>query len=54
MTGAANQMNIQAAYSDIDLDANQMETQFRSSLQHVLCVVCRYLFEGSKTHNTDK
>lgn len=45
MTGAANQMNIQAAYSDIDLDANQMETQFRSSLQHVLWFADAYLKE---------
>lgn len=45
MTGAANQMNIQAAYSDIDLDANQMETQFRSSLKQVLWFADTYLKE---------
>ncbi|MFI3175420.1 MAG: phage portal protein [Bacillota bacterium] len=32
----ANQMNIQSMYSDIDLDANGMETEFQASLAELL------------------
>lgn len=42
-SGTANQMNIQAAYSDIDLDANQMETQFKASLRRLMGFVDTYL-----------
>lgn len=42
-SGAANQMNIKAAYSDIDLDANSMETQFKSSLRRLMWFVDTYL-----------
>ena len=31
LNGQPNQMNIQSMYSDIDLDANDMETEFQSS-----------------------
>ena len=42
-SGQANQMNIQAAYSDIDLDANEMESEFQSSLEDLLWFVNVYL-----------
>lgn len=42
-SGTANRMNIQAAYSDIDLDANQMETQFKASLRRLMGFVDTYL-----------
>lgn len=36
MSGTPNQMNIQSMYSDIDLDANGMETEFQASFEEVL------------------
>lgn len=42
-SGNANQMNIQAAYSDIDLAANQMEIQFKASLRKLMGFVDAYL-----------
>lgn len=42
-SGYANKMNIQAAYSDIDLDANQMEVQFKASLRRLMWFVNTYL-----------
>lgn len=36
ISGNPNQMNIQSMYSDIDLDANGMETEFQAALQQVL------------------
>ena len=34
MNGNPNQMNIQSMYSDIDLDANGMETEFQAALKN--------------------
>lgn len=36
MSNNPNQMNIQSMYSDIDLDANQMEMQFQASLEKII------------------
>ena len=36
MSGNPNQMNIQSMYSDIDLDANGMETEYQSSMEELL------------------
>ena len=36
LSGNPNQMNIQSMYSDIDLDANGMETEFQASLEELL------------------
>ncbi|MGN1013827.1 MAG: phage portal protein [Butyricicoccus sp.] len=36
LSGSPNQMNIQSMYSDIDLDANGMETEFQAALEDVL------------------
>jgi SPP1 family phage portal protein len=42
-SGQANQMNIQSAYSDIDLDADDMESEFQESLESLLWFVNTYL-----------
>lgn len=39
LSGSPNQMNIQSMYSDIDLDANSMETEFQASFQQLLSFV---------------
>jgi SPP1 family phage portal protein len=39
MNGNPNQMNIQSMYSDIDLDANGMETEFQASFEELLWFV---------------
>ena len=36
MAGNPNQMNIQSMYSDIDLDANEMETEYQASFEEVI------------------
>ena len=36
MSGNPNQMNIQSMYSDIDLDANGMETEYQASFEELL------------------
>ncbi len=39
LSGNPNQMNIQSMYSDIDLDANEMETEFQASFEELLWFV---------------
>lgn len=41
--GNANQLNIMSMYSDIDLDANEMETEFQASFQELLYFVNLHL-----------
>ena len=36
LSGNPNQMNIQSMYSDIDLDANGMETEYQASFEELL------------------
>ena len=36
LSGSPNQMNIQSMYSDIDLDANGMETEFQAAFEELL------------------
>lgn len=43
LTGQPNQMNILSMYSDIDLDANEMETEFQASLEDMLWFVDMHL-----------
>lgn len=43
MSGNPNQMNIQSMYSDIDLDANGIETEFQASLDELMWFVKSYL-----------
>jgi len=38
-SGAPNQMNIQSMYSDVDLDANGMETEYQASFEELLWFV---------------
>ena len=40
MQGEPNQMNIQSMYSDIDLDANNMETEFQAAFEELLWFIC--------------
>lgn len=39
MNGEPNQMNIQSMYNDIDLDANEMETEFQAAFEELLWFV---------------
>lgn len=39
MSGTPNQMNIQSMYNDIDLDANEMETEYQASFEELLWFV---------------
>ena len=43
MSGNPNQMNIQSMYSDIDLDANDMETELQAAFEQILWFVNAYL-----------
>lgn len=36
LSGEPNQMNIQSMYSDIDLDANEMETEYQAAFEELL------------------
>lgn len=42
LSGNPNQMNIQSMYSDIDLDANCMETEFQAAFEELLFFVNSY------------
>lgn len=44
MSGNPNQMNIQSMYSDIDLDANGMETEYQASFEELLWFINCHLF----------
>lgn len=48
LAGNPNQMNIQSMYSDIDLDANGMETEFQASFEELLWFVHIYLLNAGK------
>lgn len=43
MAGNPNQMNIQSMYSDIDLDANDMETEYQASIEELLWFINAHL-----------
>ena len=43
LSGNPNQMNIQSMYSDIDLDANGMETEFQASFEELLWFINTHL-----------
>lgn len=42
-SGSPNQMNIKSIYSDIDLDANNTETEWQASMEQLLWFVNRFL-----------
>ena len=48
MSGNPNQMNIQSMYSDIDLDANGIETEFQAAMEELLWFVNRHLANTGK------
>lgn len=57
LSGNPNQMNIQSMYSDIDLDANDMETELQAAFEEILWFVNAYLantgqgnFEGDEVN----
>jgi len=43
LAGNPNQMNIQSMYSDIDLDANSMETEYQASFEDLLWFIDNHL-----------
>ena len=52
--GQPNQMNIQSMYSDIDLDANDMETEFQSAFEELLWFVrCHFANTGIGDYELD-
>lgn len=48
LNGNPNQMNIQSMYSDIDLDANDMETELQAAFEEILWFVNAYLANTGK------
>lgn len=48
LSGNPNQMNIQSMYSDIDLDANDMETELQAAFEEILWFVNVHLFNTGK------
>ena len=48
LSGNPNQMNIQSMYSDIDLDANDMETEFQAAFEEILWFVNAHLANTGK------
>lgn len=47
LSGNPNQMNIQSMYSDIDLDANGMETEYQASFEELLWFInCHFANSG--------
>lgn len=48
LSGTPNQMNIQSMYNDIDLDANEMETEYQASFEELLWFVNTHLANTGK------
>jgi SPP1 family phage portal protein len=48
LSGNPNQMNIQSMYSDIDLDANEIETEYQAAFEELLELVNAYLYSRGK------
>ena len=47
LSGSPNQMNIQSMYSDIELDANEMETEFQAAFEELMWFVrCHFANTG--------
>lgn len=46
--GTPNQLNIMSVYNDIDLDANEMETEFQASFEQLMWFVDSYLVDTKK------
>lgn len=54
MNGNPNQMNIQSMYSDIDLDANEIETEYQASFEELLWFVNAHLVNIGKGDFTNE
>lgn len=54
LSGNPNQMNIQSMYSDIDLDANEMETEFQAAFEELLWFVKCHLHNAGIGDYTDE
>jgi SPP1 family phage portal protein len=50
MSGNPNQMNIQSMYSDIDLDANGMESEWQASFEDLLFFINAHLANTGQGH----
>ena len=48
MDGDPNQMNIESMYTDIDLDINDMETEFQAGFEELKWFIDKYLIEIGK------
>ncbi len=48
LNGTPNQLNIRSMYSDIDLDANEMEAEFQAAFEELLWFVNQYLATAGK------
>ena len=53
LNGSSNQMNIQSMYSDVDLDANETETEFQASLSDLMWFVNRNFDASVPLHTAD-
>ena len=49
-----NEMNLRSMYSDIDLDADMMETQFQAALDQLLWFVDRHLINTGQGNFTNE
>lgn len=55
LNGQPNQMNIQSMYSDIDLDANDTETEFQAAFEQLLWFInCHYANIGLGDYEHEK
>lgn len=48
LNGSPNQLNIRSMYSDIDLDANELEVEFQAAFEELLWFVNQYLVNTGK------
>ena len=48
MDGDPNQMNIESMYTDIDLDVNQMESEFQAGFEDLKWFIDKYLMNAGK------
>lgn len=54
LSGEPNQMNIQSMYSDIDLDADEMETEYQATLEELIELVNWVLSNDYDTDYSDE
>ena len=55
LSGNPNQMNIQSMYSDIDLDANNMETEYQAAFEELLWFInCYFVTTGQGDYESEE